>query len=113
MAELEKINKIIINETGSKTKETLLVLDATTGQNGILQASSFNDIVNLTGIILTKMDSSAKGGIIISIKEKFNIPVKLIGLGESIEDLEEFDINKYLYGLTKELQQQDEQTRGN
>lgn len=104
MQELEKINKIIEKETGKKTKETLLVLDATTGQNGIIQASAFNDIVKLTGIILTKMDSSAKGGIILSIKDTFDIPVKYIGLGEGIDDLEQFDLNKYLYGLTSGLE---------
>jgi fused signal recognition particle receptor len=79
------------------------VLDATTGQNGVHQASGFDEVANLTGIILTKMDSSAKGGIIISIKDNFDIPVKYIGLGESLDDLEEFDLNKYLYGLTEGL----------
>ncbi len=100
MNELAKINKIIERESGKKTSESLLVLDATTGQNGVVQASSFNDIANLTGIVLTKMDSSAKGGIILSIKEYFDIPVKFIGLGESIDDLEEFDVKEYLKALT-------------
>lgn len=104
MKELEKIYSIIEKESGTPAKETLLVLDATTGQNGIVQASAFNEIAKLTGIILTKMDSSSKGGIIISIKEMFNIPVKFIGLGESIEDLEEFDLSKYLYALTDGLE---------
>ncbi len=99
MNELAKINKIIERESGNPAVETLLVLDATTGQNGVLQAESFNDVTSLTGIVLTKMDSSAKGGIILPIKNSFNIPVKFIGLGEGIEDLEEFDVNEYLRGL--------------
>ncbi|BDU67512.1 MAG: signal recognition particle receptor FtsY [Candidatus Tyloplasma litorale] len=100
MRELSKISQIIERSTGKPPIESLLVLDATTGQNGVIQAESFNDIANLTGIILTKMDSSAKGGIILSIKHTFNIPVKFIGLGESLDDLEVFDIKEYLRGLT-------------
>ena len=103
MKELAKILKIIERESGKPPLESLLVLDATTGQNGVDQAAVFNDMLNLTGIILTKMDSSAKGGIILNIKENFSIPVKFIGLGEGIDDLEKFDLEKYLYGLTKEL----------
>lgn len=99
MKELEKINKIIERESGSPAVETLLVLDATTGQNGVSQANAFNEVASLTGIVLTKMDSSAKGGIILPIKNTFNIPVKFIGLGESIDDLEEFDVKEYLHGL--------------
>ncbi len=102
MRELEKINNIIERESGNKAVETLLVLDATTGQNGVSQASSFNEVAALTGIVLTKMDSTAKGGIILPIKNTFNIPVKFIGLGETIEDLEEFDVNEYLKGLLEE-----------
>ena len=103
MAELEKMYKIIEKETGKPADETLLVLDGTTGSNGINQASAFNEVAKLTGIIITKMDSSAKGGIILSIKDTFNLPVKYIGLGESLDDLEKFDITKYLYGLTKDI----------
>ncbi len=99
MKELEKINKIIERESGKPAVETLLVLDATTGQNGVSQASAFNEVASLTGIVLTKMDSSAKGGIILPIKNTFDIPVKFIGLGEGIEDLEEFDVNEFLKGL--------------
>lgn len=99
MKELEKMNKIIERESGKPAAETLLVLDATTGQNGVSQASSFNDVATLTGIVLTKMDSSAKGGIILPIKNAFDIPVKFIGLGEGIEDLEEFDVKEFLHGL--------------
>lgn len=101
MKELEKMNKIIERESGKKAIETLLILDATTGQNGILQASAFNEVTKLTGIVLTKMDSSSKGGIILSIKDSFDIPVKFIGLGEDINDLEVFDPSEYLKSLTK------------
>lgn len=99
MREIEKIKKIITRETGNLPIESLLVLDATTGQNGISQASIFNDFLSLTGIILTKMDSSSKGGIILSIKNSFNVPVKFIGFGEGIDDLQEFNIEKYLKNL--------------
>lgn len=103
MNEIAKIKKIVERETGSKISETLLVIDAMTGQNGVMQAKVFNEILELTGIILTKMDSSSRGGIILAIKQILNIPVKFIGLGEGLEDLQEFDINQYLYGLTKGL----------
>ncbi len=99
MNELLKLNKIIERESGRPTAETLLVLDATTGQNGVHQAAAFNEVANLTGIVLTKMDSSARGGIILNIKDTFEIPVKFIGLGESIDDLEEFDLEKYIRAL--------------
>lgn len=103
MAELGKINKIIVRETGKEPAETLLVLDATTGQSGVMQAEGFREVTKLTGIVLTKMDSSSKGGVILSIKQMFDIPVKFIGLGEALEDLEPFNINEYIYGLTSEL----------
>lgn len=103
MFELEKINKIIFKAIGKFPIETLLVIDATTGQSGVQQAKSFNDVTKLTGIILTKMDSSSRGGIILSIKQMFNIPVKFIGLGESLDDLEKFELDKYIYGLTADL----------
>ncbi len=102
MNELAKLNKIIERESGNPAIETLLVLDATTGQNGVHQAAGFNDVTSLTGIILTKMDSSAKGGIVLSIKDSFEIPVKFIGLGEGIDDLEEFDPETYLRALIME-----------
>lgn len=102
MMELDKINKIIERKNGRKANEILLVLDATTGQNGIHQAAGFNEVIDLSGIILTKMDSSAKGGIILSINDYFNLPVKFIGLGEKIEDLEKFNLEKYLENLTGE-----------
>ena len=103
MKELEKMNKVITNLIGRKPNETLLVIDATTGQNGISQAKAFKEITDLTGIVLTKLDGTAKGGIVLAIKEEVNIPVKFIGLGEKAEDLEYFDIEKYIYGLFKEM----------
>ena len=103
MKELEKINKVINNLTPESLKETLLVIDASTGQNGIDQAKSFKEITNVTGIVLTKMDGSAKGGIVLSIKKDTGIPVKFIGFGETVDDLMSFDIEKYIYGLFKEF----------
>ncbi|MBQ1495819.1 MAG: signal recognition particle-docking protein FtsY [Bacilli bacterium] len=103
MKELEKINKVIGNFIEDAPHETLLVLDASTGQNGVSQAKSFKEITNITGIVLTKLDGTAKGGIVLAIKEEVNIPVKYIGLGEKAEDLEVFDIEKYIYGLFKEM----------
>ena len=103
MAELEKINKVIGRIIPGSPHETLLVIDATTGQNGIMQAKSFKEITNITGIVLTKLDSTAKGGIVLAIKEEVNIPVKFVGLGEKMTDLETFDIENYIYGLFKDL----------
>ena len=103
MNELEKMNKVIGTKIENGPQETLLVIDATTGQNGISQAKSFKEITNITGIVLTKLDGTAKGGIVLAIKEEVNIPVKFIGLGEKSEDLEVFDIEKYIYGLFKEM----------
>ena len=101
MKELEKINKVIEKIIPGAPHETLLVIDATTGQNGILQAKSFKEITNITGIVLTKLDGTAKGGIVLAIKESVGIPVKFIGLGEKMEDLKPFDIESYIYGLFK------------
>ena len=103
MKELEKMNRVISGIIEDAPQETLLVLDATTGQNGISQAKSFKEITNITGIVLTKLDGTAKGGIVLAIKEEVNIPVKYIGLGEAKEDLEVFDIEKYIYGLFKDM----------
>ncbi len=103
MKELEKINKVINNLCEGSPEETLLVIDASTGQNGIDQAKSFKEITNITGLILTKMDGTAKGGIVLSIKKDTGIPVKFVGFGESAEDLMSFDIEKYIYGLFKEF----------
>ena len=95
MKELEKINKIIREQSGETDFETLLVIDSTTGQNGLEQARIFNEIVDLTGIILTKFDGTAKGGIIFPITEELKKPIKFIGVGEGIEDLREFDTKEF------------------
>lgn len=103
MNELEKMNRVIGKLIPNAPHETLLVLDATTGQNGISQAKEFNAITNITGIVLTKLDGTAKGGIVLAIKDSVGIPVKYIGLGEGKDDLKIFDIEKYIYGLFKDL----------
>ena len=103
MKELEKINKVIGRIIPNAPHETLLVIDATTGQNGIMQAKAFKEITNITGIVLTKLDGTAKGGIVLAIKEEVNIPVKFVGLGEKMTDLIAFDIENYIYGLFKDL----------
>lgn len=103
MNELEKMNKVIGKIIPGAPHETLLVIDATTGQNGISQAKSFKEITNITGIVLTKLDGTAKGGIVLAIKESVDIPVKFIGLGEKKEDLRVFDVEKYIYGLFKDM----------
>lgn len=103
MKELEKINKVIGNQIPNAPHETLLVIDATTGQNGIMQAKAFKEITNITGIVLTKLDGTAKGGIVLAIKEAVNIPVKFVGLGEKMTDLIPFDIENYIYGLFKDM----------
>ena len=103
MKELEKINKVIGKVIPGGPHETLLIIDATTGQNGISQAKAFKEITNITGIVLTKLDGTAKGGIVLAIKESVGIPVKYIGLGERKEDLQVFDIEKYIYGLFKDM----------
>lgn len=102
MKELEKMNKVIGKQIESAPHETLLVIDATTGQNGISQAKSFKEITDVTGIVLTKLDGTAKGGIVLAIKESVGLPVKYVGLGETKEDLRIFDIENYIYGLFKE-----------
>ena len=103
MKELEKMNKVIDSLVEGGASETLLVIDATTGQNGISQAKAFQEITNITGIVLTKLDGTAKGGIVLAIKESVGIPVKYIGLGETKDDLQVFDIEKYIYGLFKDM----------
>ena len=103
MKELEKMNKVISRLIEGGAHETLLVIDATTGQNGISQAKAFQEITNITGIVLTKLDGTAKGGIVLAIKEQLGLPVKFIGLGEAKEDLQVFDIEKYIYGLFKDM----------
>ena len=99
MKELEKINKIIREQSGEADFETLLVIDSTTGQNGLEQARIFNEIVDLTGIILTKFDGTAKGGIIFPITSELKKPIKFIGVGEGIEDLREFDKKEFVEAM--------------
>ena len=99
MNELAKINKIIDREYGEENKETLLVLDGTTGQNAIVQAKQFMEACPIDGIILTKLDGTAKGGVVISIKQMLNIPVRYIGVGEGIDDLQEFDAESFAEAL--------------
>ena len=99
MKELEKINKIIREQSGETDFETLLVIDSTTGQNGLEQARIFNEIVDLTGIILTKFDGTAKGGIIFPITSELKKPIKFIGVGEGIEDLREFDKKEFVEAM--------------
>ncbi|WP_406617635.1 signal recognition particle-docking protein FtsY [Mycoplasmopsis lipophila] len=103
MNELAKMYGIIQKFEPSAPHECLLVLDATTGQNGISQAQAFKEVANPTGIILTKMDGTSKGGIVLTIKEEFDLNVKYIGLGEGLDDLQEFDLDSFIYGMTKEL----------
>ena len=99
MNELGKINRVISKEIEGAPHETFLIIDGTTGQNGVLQAKAFKEVTNITGIVITKMDGTSKGGIILSIRDELGVPVRFIGLGEKMEDLQEFDLDKYLYGL--------------
>ncbi|EGL82585.1 signal recognition particle-docking protein FtsY [Caldalkalibacillus thermarum TA2.A1] len=115
MQELNKIYRVIQREIPGAPHETLLVLDATTGQNAFSQAKTFNEATGITGIVLTKLDGTAKGGIVIAISNELGIPVKFVGLGEKLDDLQPFDAEQYVYALFSELfeerenQQQSEQ----
>ena len=99
MAELAKLRKIIDRELPEAALEVLLVLDATTGQNGLIQAKQFQEISGCTGIVLTKLDGTAKGGIVIAIAQELQVPVKFVGLGEGIDDLQPFDAREYVEAL--------------
>ena len=99
MNELNKIDRVISRELPDAIRETLLVLDATTGQNAIIQAKEFKTAADLTGLVLTKLDGTAKGGIVISIKKELGIPVKFIGVGEKIDDLQEFSADDFVNAL--------------
>jgi len=99
MNELAKISRVISKEIPDSPHEVFLIIDATTGQNGVMQAKQFLDCIKLTGIVITKMDGTSKGGIILAIRDELGIPVRFIGLGEKMEDLREFDLEKYLVGL--------------
>ncbi|MFA6627464.1 MAG: signal recognition particle-docking protein FtsY [Bacilli bacterium] len=103
MNELAKIKKVIHREVEGAPQDTLLVIDATTGQNGLSQAKAFIEATDVTGIVLTKLDGTAKGGIVLAIRDIYHIPIKLIGLGEKLTDLEYFDIEKYVYGLFADM----------
>ena len=97
--ELKKINRIIDREFPRAYRETLVVLDAATGQNALAQAKEFGETADLTGIVLTKMDGTAKGGIAVAIQSELNIPVKYIGVGETIDDLQKFDADEFVDAL--------------
>lgn len=102
MDELAKINRIISRELPDAARETLLVLDATTGQNAVMQAKKFRESADITGLIITKLDGTAKGGAIFSIKDEINIPVKYIGVGEQIDDMQPFDAKMFIDALMKD-----------
>jgi fused signal recognition particle receptor len=108
MKELEKVKKVIEREVPGAPHEVLLVLDATTGQNALIQAKTFKEATNVSGIVLSKLDGTAKGGIVLAIRNELKIPVKLVGLGEKMDDLQEFDAEKYVYGLFSDLIDQEE-----
>lgn len=103
MNELDKIHRVIGREIEGAPHETLLVVDATTGQNGLSQAKIFNEVSNISGIVLTKLDGTAKGGIVLAIKDELGIPIKYVGLGEKLDDLEHFDIEEYIYGMFSDI----------
>ncbi|MDM5332696.1 signal recognition particle-docking protein FtsY [Ureibacillus composti] len=112
MKELEKVHRVITREIPDAPHEVLLALDATTGQNALIQAQTFKEATNVSGIVLTKLDGTAKGGIVLAIRNKLHIPVKFVGLGEKMDDLQPFDAERYVYGLfaeglEKELQKVD------
>ncbi|MDR1567633.1 MAG: signal recognition particle-docking protein FtsY [Streptococcaceae bacterium] len=107
MKELEKINRVIRREIPDAPHETLLVLDATTGQNALEQAKQFKEVTGLSGLILSKLDGTAKGGIILAIRSTLHLPVKLVGLGEEIDDLENFSSESFIFGLFKDLLEQE------
>lgn len=102
MNELEKVHRVISREVPNAPHEVLLALDATTGQNALVQAQMFKEVTNVTGIVLTKLDGTAKGGIVLAIRNKLHIPVKFVGLGEKMDDLQPFDAERYVYGLFAE-----------
>jgi len=103
MKELEKIKRVISREVEGAPQDTLLVIDATTGQNGLSQAKAFIEATNVTGIILTKLDGTAKGGIVLAIRDIYNIPIKFVTFGEKLDDIEYFDLENYIYGLFAEM----------
>lgn len=109
MNELAKVNRIIEREIPGAPHESLLVLDATTGQNALSQAKTFSEATNLSGIVLTKLDGTAKGGIVMAIRNELDIPVKFVGLGEKVTDLQAFDAHAFVYGLFADMLDESEQ----
>ncbi|MBT2688001.1 signal recognition particle-docking protein FtsY [Bacillus sp. ISL-47] len=113
MKELEKVKRVIEREVPGAPHEVLLVLDATTGQNAMIQAKTFKEATDVSGIVLTKLDGTAKGGIVLAIRNELEIPVKFVGLGEKMDDLQEFNAEQYVYGLfadmvEKEVEEEEE-----
>ncbi|MBN6887127.1 fused signal recognition particle receptor [Cytobacillus horneckiae] len=108
MKELEKVKRVIEREVPGAPHEVLLALDATTGQNAMVQAKTFKEATNVSGIVLTKLDGTAKGGIVLAIRNELDIPVKLVGLGEKMDDLQEFNAEQYVYGLFADTIEADE-----
>lgn len=103
MNELQKVKRVIAREIPGAPHDVLLVLDATTGQNALVQAKTFSEATDVSGIVLTKLDGTAKGGIVLAIRKELNIPVKFVGLGEKMTDLEPFDPNAFVYGLFSDM----------
>ena len=99
MKELEKIDRVVQRRVAGAPHETLLVLDATVGQNAVRQLEAFKKVVDVTGIVLAKMDSSARGGIVVALREQYGVPVKLVGTGEGLHDLESFDVPSFVEGV--------------
>ncbi len=113
MEELKKINRVLEREYPEAYRETLVVLDATTGQNALSQAKEFSDVADITGIILTKMDGTAKGGIAVAIQAELGIPVKYIGVGETIDDLQKFDSDEFVQALFTTEEKKEEEKNNN
>jgi fused signal recognition particle receptor len=108
MRELEKMTNIVQKTVKDAPHERLLVIDSTTGQNGVNQAKEFATVTKVTGIVLTKTDGTSKGGIALAIKDSLNIPVKMIGTGEQIDDIEKFDLDEYVYRLASDFMEDGE-----
>ncbi len=113
MNELAKINRIITRELPDAARETLLVLDSTTGQNAVIQAKKFKETADITGLILTKLDGTAKGGAVFSIKDEIDIPVKFIGVGEKIDDMQPFDAKMFVDALMQEDEKDKDESENN
>ena len=113
MNELAKINRIITRELPDAARETLLVLDSTTGQNAVIQAKKFKETADITGLILTKLDGTAKGGAVFSIKDEIDIPVKFIGVGEKIDDMQPFDAKMFVDALMQEDENDEDESENN